>query len=509
MRFWPFNKQEGDEERATLRTPTTWLVDSLGAAAASSGISVSESSALKYSAVYAAVRLLSQSVASLPLVTYERLEAGKRRAREHPVAGLLATRPSGDMSAYTFRETLMAHVLTHGNGYAEIVRNGAGEPVELNTITPDRVQVERDDAGTVEYVVDYEVRLAADSVLHVAGLGFDGLIGYSPITMARECIGLGLAAEQFGGSFFSNGARPGGVLEHPGALSQEAAKRLRESWSATYEGSGRAGRTAILEEGMKWQGLTLSQEDAQYLETRQFQVVEIARWYGVPPHLIGSLERATFSNIEHQSIEFVTHSLRPWLVRWEQEIARKLFEPGEAYYAEHLVDGLLRGDTRTRYESYRIAREAGWLSVNEIRGLENMNPVPGGDTYVQPLNMGTVGQGDEEDAGERSTVHSWGRPLLADALGRAGRVQRAAEARSEKRKGEHFPQWRAMYREVDLPPLVAEILEPAVRAILTTAGREGETEDRAGQIAARWISADELDEYEAAAAAEVERLTNV
>ena len=498
MKWWPFSK---NEERATLATPTPWLFDALGARKSASGIAVSENTALQYSAVFAAVRLLSESVASLPLITYERVDRGKRRTQSHPAHQLLDVAPNREMTAYTFRETLMGHLCTWGNAYAEIVRDGAGRPMELLPITPDRVRVERDESGTVRYIIDEQITLDTDSVLHIAGLGFDGIIGYSPIRLARECVGLGMAAERFGASFFDNAARPAGVLQHPGTLSQEAAHRLRESWRNTYEGSGRTGKTAILEEGMSWQSLGIPPDDAQYLETRKFQVAEIARWYGVPPSMIGDLERATFSNIEHQAISFVTHSLRPWLVRWETELRRKLFAADEVFFPEFLVEGLLRGDTKTRYDGYKIARESGWLSVNEIRNLENMNPVDGGDTYIQPLNMGTVGDADA-DADSRG----WATPLLADALGRAARIQDNAERKAEQRKGEHFAEWLAGYREVDLPPLVAEILEPAVRAILTPAGRADEAEERAVHIAGRWISSNKHDDIAATADAEVRGL---
>ena len=495
MKWWPFGK---NEERTTLATPTPWLFDSLGARKSASGIAVSETTALQYSAVYAAVRLLSESVASLPLVTYERLERGKQRSVSHPAHQLLDVAPNREMTAYTFRETLMGHICTWGNAYAEIVRDGAGRPLELLPITPDRVRVERDESGTVRYLVDEQVTLDSDSVLHIAGLGFDGIIGYSPIRLARECIGLGMAAERFGASFFDNAARPAGVLQHPGRLSQEAATRLRESWRGTYEGSLSTGKTAILEEGMSWQSLGIPPDDAQYLETRKFQIAEIARWYGVPPSMIGDLERATFSNIEHQAISYVTHSLRPWLVRWETELRRKLFAADEVFFPEFLVEGLLRGDTKTRYDGYKIARESGWLSVNEIRTLENLNPVDGGDSYIQPLNMGTMGAGDD--------ARSWAVPLLADALGRAARVQDNAERNALRRKGDHYHEWRDGYRTNELPGLVADILQPAVAAIMVAGGIEGDSEERAATVASYWIAHGDRANIEAAAAVEVGKL---
>jgi len=461
--FGLFGKKE---ERATLARPATWLVNALSGGSTASGITVNENTALNSSAVFAAVRLLSEAVASLPLHTYERLEDGKQRAVDHPVAGLLSKRPNDWMTSYALRETMMGHVLTWGNGYAEIVRDGSGNPTALLPITPDRVRVGVDDASNVIYIVDETVQLAADDMLHVSGLGFDGLVGYGIITLARNSIALGLAAEQFGGSFFSNGARLGGVLEHPGKMSKEASDRLRESWTAAHSGSSRAGSTALLEEGLKWTQLSISQQDAQFLETRRFQVEEIARWFGIPQHLLGSMSGATFSNIEHQQIEFVTHTLRPWLVRWEQEISRKLFI-GDDFYPEFVVDGLLRGDTKTRYESYRIAREAGWMSINEIRALENKSAIPEGDTYIQPLNMGTL---TEEPAA--ADDRSWAVPLLEDALIRAKRIQENKERQALKRKGDHYGEWRMAWREAELPALVTEIIAPCMEAVALAAGMD-------------------------------------
>lgn len=487
MMFGLFKKKE---DRATLRTPTSWLFGSLTGSRVAAGVTVNETTALQYSAVYAAIRLLSESVASLPLHTYERLETGKQRAYGHPVAGLLSTSVNPQLSSYGFRETLMGHVLTYGNGYAEIVRDGFGNPVQLLPITPDRVRVDQDTDGSVTYIVDESIKLSQLDMFHIAGLGFDGLVGYSPIQLAKQSIGLGLGSEQFGGSFFGNSARPAGVLTHPNRLSKEAKENLRDSWRSTYAGADNAGRTAILEEGVQFTSIGLSNEDAQYLQTRQFQVVEIARWYGVPPHMIASMEAATFSNIEHQGIEFVTYSLRPWLVRWEQEIRRKLFLT-ESFFSEFQVDGLLRGDTKTRYDGYRIARETGWLSVNEIRTLENLEKIDGGDAYIQPLNMGTVGEEVEaEEEVDDDEARDWAIPLLEDAFFRAKRLQENGERLARKRKGDYYGEWRSKWVLEELPPLVEEIIAPALEAIYraNTKMTENEWDDQIGVIARRSIA---------------------
>ena len=505
MMFGLFGKKK-KEDRATLRTPTSWLFGSLGATKVASGVTVNNSTALQFSAVYAAVRLLSESVASLPLHTYERLPEGKQRSYDHPVAGLLGTSVNPQLSSYAFRETIMGHVLTYGNGYAEIVRDGSGNPEQQLIITPDRVRVEQETDGSVRYIVDESVKLAQDDVFHIAGLGFDGLVGYSPITLAKQSIGLGLGSERFGGSFFGNSARPAGVLTHPQRLSKEAKENLRDSWRSTYAGVDNSGRTAILEEGVQFTPIGLSNEDAQYLETRQFQVVEIARWYGVPPHMIASMEAATFSNIEHQGIEFVTYSLRPWLVRWEQEVRRKLFAD-DVYFSEFLIDGLLRGDTKTRYDGYKVARETGWLSVNEIRSLENLNPVEGGDQYIQPLNMGTVSEEVEVEV-EDDEARDWASPLLEDAFFRAKRLQENGERLAKKRKGDHYGEWRTKWVLEELPPLVEEIIAPAIEAIYraNTPATDDEVYDQIGTIARRFVvSTKNIDEFTRTTIGELQR----
>ena len=486
MMFGLFGKKE---DRATLRTPASWLFGALGGGKVSAGVTVNESTALQYSAVYAAVRLLSESVASLPLHTYERLDEGKQRANAHPVATMLSTSVNPQLSSYAFRETLMGHVLTYGNGYAEIVRDAGGNPVQLLPITPDRVRVVQSSDGVITYHIDEQITLAQDDMFHIAGLGFDGLVGYSPVQLAKQAIGLGIGSERFGGSFFGNSARPAGVLTHPNRLSKEAKENLRDSWQSTYAGADNAGRTAILEEGVQFTSIGLTNEDAQYLQTRQFQVVEIARWYGVPCHMIQSLDAATFSNIEHQGIEYVTYSLRPWLVRWEQEIQRKLFTTG-AFFSEFLVDGLLRGDTKTRYDGYKVARETGWLSVNEIRSLENLNPVDGGDQYIQPLNMATVGEEPEQETDEDRS--KWLEPLLDDTFFRAKRLQENGERVAKKRKGDYYGEWRTKWIAEELPPLVEEIIYPAIEALYraTSKAMAGEMDAHVANITKRLIQLD-------------------
>lgn len=381
----------------------------LFSADASSGVEVSEQGALQLTAVYACVRILAETVASLPLILYERFPSGgKRRAVNYPLYSLLHDAPNTEMTSFELRETLMGHLVTWGNAYAEIETDRNGAVMALWPLRPDRMTVER--VGTtlvytyrlskVDSQGRIEVALPADRVLHIRGLGFDGIMGYSPIALARQAIGLGLATEKFGSSFFGNGARPGGVLEHPGKLGPAAYKNLRETIEERHGGIEKAMRLMILEEGMKYSQIGIPPEDAQFLETRKFQVNEIARMYRIPPHMVGDLDRATFSNVEQQSIDFVIHTIRPWLVRWEQALSQRLLlaRERERYFPEFLVEGLLRGDTASRYQAYAIGRQWGWLSADDIRERENMNPLPDdmGSIYLVPLNMipaSQVGQG--------------------------------------------------------------------------------------------------------------------
>lgn len=380
-------------KRSNITNPTKWLAELFGARSSKTGVTVNETTAMYYTTVYACVKVISESIASLPLIVYERLDRGKTRAKDHPLYSVLHDLANPYMTSFVLRETLQNHLLTYGNAYCEIQRNNGGDVIALWPMLPDRTQphIEGDRKYYVTTVAGKEITLSVDKVLHIPGLGYDGLKGYSPIKMAMEAIGLGLAAEEFGANFYANGMNVGGIAEHPGKLTDQGSKNLRESINKTYSGLGNAYRVLLLEEGMKFQKVSITPNEGQFLETRKFQKAEIAGFYRVPPHMIGDLERATFSNIEHQSLEFVQHTLRPWLVRWEQAILTQLFTPLErrAYFAEFLVDGLLRGDLKSRYEAYAIARSNGWMSADDIRETENMNPLPDGkgEIYLVPLNM--------------------------------------------------------------------------------------------------------------------------
>ena len=366
-----------------------------------SGKKVNERSAMQMTAVYACVRILSESIASLPVHLYQyESEGNKAKAVKHPLYRILHDEPNPEMTSFVFRETLMTHLLLWGNAYSQIIRNGKGEVIGLYPLMPNRMTVDRDSNGQIIYQYQMQdsdahtgksgsVTLRPSEVLHVPGLGFDGLVGYSPIAMAKNAIGLSIATEEYGAKFFANGATPGGILEFPGTVKNP--ESIRESWNKGFSGSN-AHKVAILEEGMKYTPISISPEQAQFLETRKFQIDEIARIFRVPPHMVGDLEKSSFSNIEQQSLEFVKYTLEPWIIRWEQSLNRALLTEKEKpdYFVKFNVDGLLRGDYQSRMNGYAIARQNGWMSANDIRSLEQLDLIPdelGGNLYLINGNM--------------------------------------------------------------------------------------------------------------------------
>jgi HK97 family phage portal protein len=364
----------------------------------SAGKAVNEHTAMQMTAVYSCVRILSETLAGLPLHVYRYNDSGgKEKYLKHPLYKLLHDEPNPEMTSFAFRETLMSHLLLWGNAYAQIIRNARGEVIALYPLMPNKMTVDRDSKGRLFYLYsrtsddaptlgeDSQVYLAPSEVMHIPGLGFDGLIGYSPIAMAKNAVGLAIATEEYGAKFFANGAAPGGVLEHPGTIKDP--QKVKESWNAAYQGSQNAHRVAVLEEGMKYQPIGISPEQAQFLETRKFQINEIARIFRVPPHMLADLEKSSFSNIEQQSLEFVKYTLDPWVVRWEQSMCRALLMESEKpiVFIKFNVDGLLRGDYVSRMSGYATARQNGWMSANDIRELENLDRIPaefGGDLYL-------------------------------------------------------------------------------------------------------------------------------
>ena len=366
-----------------------------------SGKAVNERTAMQMTAVYSCVRILSEAVAGLPLHLYRyNGDGGKEKALDHPLYRLLHDEPNPEMSSFVFRETLMTHLLLWGNAFAQIIRNGKGEVVALYPLMPNRMTVDRDEHGRLYYSYkrstdepggrEETILFTPHDVLHIPGLGFDGLVGYSPIAMAKNAIGLAIATEEYGAKFFANGAAPSGVLEHPGTIKDP--NRVREAWMSQFGGSQNSGKIAVLEEGMKYTPISISPEQAQFLETRKFQINEIARIFRVPPHMIGDLDRSTFSNIENLSREFVTYTLDPWLARWEGNLRRSLLSPDEKknYFFKFNVDGLLRGDYQSRMQGYAVGIQNGFMCPNDVRRLEDWDLIPeseGGNNFMVNGNM--------------------------------------------------------------------------------------------------------------------------
>ena len=370
-----------------------------------SGKQVTERSAMQMTAVYACVRILAEAIAGLPVHLYRYTEnGGKEKAIDHPLYTILHDEPNPEMSSFVFRETLMTHLLLWGNAYAQIIRNGKGEVVALYPLMPNKMTVDRDEHGQLYYSYQRsndeaipesgKVILKSSDVLHIPGLGFDGLVGYSPIAMAKNAIGMAIACEEYGAKFYANGASPGGVLEHPGTIKDP--QKVREAWQSQFGGSQNSGKVAVLEEGMKYTPISISPNEAQFLETRKFQINEIARIFRVPPHMVGDLEKSSFSNIEQMSLEFVKYTLDPWVIRWEQALTRTLLTPDEkaTYFIKYNVEGLLRGDYQSRMNGYATARQNGGMSANDIRELETLDRIPaeeGGDLYLINGNMLPMG----------------------------------------------------------------------------------------------------------------------
>lgn len=363
----------------------------------SSGQAVNEHSAMQITAVYACVRVLSEAVASLPLHLYQdKGDGSKEKARDHPLYFLLHDEPNPEMISFVFRETMMTHLLLFGNFFCQILRNGRGEVIALYPLMPNRMKVDRDENGRLYYEYMHQndeagtmknetVRLTPYDVMHIPGLGFDGLIGYSPIAIAKNALGTSMATDEYASKFFANGAAPSGVLEYPGVVKDP--EKLRESWNSTFGGSRNSGKVAVLEEGLKYTPISINPQDSQFLETRKFQVDEIARIFRVPPHMIGDLEHATFSNIEEQGLEFVMYVLQPWLVRIESGMNRSLLtqEEKKEYFFNFRVDGLMRGNYQSRMQGYATGINNGFMSPNDIRKLENMDLIPdedGGNVYM-------------------------------------------------------------------------------------------------------------------------------
>lgn len=373
----------------------------------STGKVVNQDAAMRISAVYGAVKAISETLGVCPLILYRRKEGGgKERAVDHPLYYLLHDMPSEMQTSQEMREMMQVHTVMTGNSYAQIIRNNAGTVAELMPLDQSRVEPQLIQSETGNRVV-YEYSggsgpartFRADQVLHIKGLGNNLLKGMSVIDYARECFGQALTQEEFASRYFANAATPSGVVEYPGRMGEVAVNQLKKSFEASYSGAINSGRIIALEAGVKFQPIKLTNEQSQFIQLREFSVVDIVRWFRIPPHMVGDLTRATFSNIEHLSLEFVMFCMLPWFKRWESRLNHSLLTVAERknYYFEFLIDGLVRGDLKTRNESYALGRQGGWLSVDEIREFENMSPLPDGKgkIYLEPLNMKPAGENQQ------------------------------------------------------------------------------------------------------------------
>lgn len=384
-----------------LRDPA--LVSMLGSQPTAAGVDIDEISAMNYSAVWAAVNLIASNFAAMPIIPYHGVDDNRTRATDHWSYELLTLEINDEMTPFAFFETWVSHAETWGNGYGHIERVHRDAPATaIRLLPPNQVTPQRTNSGQIvyhfksKYPGEKDRDFAPWEVLHLAGPGFDGLQGYSVIDHARESIGLGAAVEKYGAGFFGRGSVPGGVLEVPLDLnlSEKAKRNLRESWELLHRGPDNAHRIALLFDGIQHKALGIPPDAAQFLKTRQFQISEIARWFNVPPHLLRDLTQSTNNNIEHQGIDFLVYTMRPWLLRSQQEIRRKLFTSKERKImsVDHDVHNLLMTDAKTRYEGYNTGRNTGFLTLNDILRTEKMNTIdtPFGDSRLVPLNMQTV-----------------------------------------------------------------------------------------------------------------------
>ena len=384
---------ERREQISDLKNPKEWLFNALGIRKTLTGVNVTETSAMNLSSVYACVRIISEDIASLPLNIYKRLNNGKEKATKHPLYRALHLRPNPDMTSFVWRELMGVQLTTWGNSYNYKLRNIYGDVIGFYPLLANRMKVEiKDNEIIYAYTFNDNIQrqVPRKDILHIPGLGFNGIIGQSPIAMMRETIGLGFALEEFGARFFSNSTNVGGVAHHPGQLTKQGSENLRDSINEVYQGLGSSHKLLLLEEGMTYEKVTIPPNDAQFLETRVFQLEEVCRFYKMQLHKVQDLKGATFSNIEHLAIEYVVDTLRPWLVRIEQSINSddELFN--DEYFCEFVIDGLLRGDTQARFEAYTKAIQNGIYSPNNVLEMENKNGYEGGDKHFVQLNMQTV-----------------------------------------------------------------------------------------------------------------------
>ncbi|MFU0831705.1 MAG: Phage portal protein [Oscillospiraceae bacterium] len=382
---------------STLARPSPELKSAMGTILSKVGIHINAQNALQTTAVFACVRLLSESIASLPLFLYRKTETGKEKATDMPIYEVLHDVPNPETDSFQFWQAFVANMLIYGRGYAEVVRNNAGHIVQMWNITTPFVRVQRNsETQELEYVITPSGKerfiLRKDQIFRVDWFSMDSLNAFRPLELAQNAIGLSEAAEEFASNYFKNGANVGGIIEYPDVLRDNDLEQYKKDVRKEYSGLSNAARLLFLEQGAKFQKVSNTPEESQMLETRKFQVEEVARFYNVPLHMVGDLEHATFSNIEQMSLNYVIYTLRPYLVRIERAITAQLLMPQERsiYFPKFSVEGLLRGDYKSRMEGYAVARQNGWMSANDIRELEDMDHIPaeeGGDAYLANGNL--------------------------------------------------------------------------------------------------------------------------
>ena len=459
------------KRNVSLTSPPKWLLESFGLGDAASGVNVSVEGSLKVTAVLAGFTILTEDTSSLPLILYRRLERGKERAVDHPYYTLMHDAPNPEMTSMVYRELQVGHMLGWGNFYAQMLWDDTGTVVELWPLNPSRMEIFRQN-GERRYLytndANQRVAFRQQDILHIPAFGFDGIKGYSRISLAKNAVGLALAAEKYGSRFFANDARPTVVLKSPKPMKPEAQKNLRESWNDIYRSAENAGKVAILEEGLDLETIGIEPEAAQFLQTRQFQVSEIARMFRIPPHMLGDVTNSTSwgTGIEQQELGYLSHTLRPWLVRVEQQLNKDLLLPAERtqYFFEHLVDALLRTDIKARMDAYAVAIQNSILSPNEAREAENKNPYDGGDTYRFPLNTGIAGA----QPGNRSSPRQIMPVLLDTADASPGmkptNCRDACRRWLEKGKEEKYNAWLEEFYTGELPSFIRRSFRPYLEA---------------------------------------------
>lgn len=404
---FPLWRSKNSASTTTLASPAEWLVRELLRSMAKSGVNVTPLRALGVSTVFSCVNAISRSVSTFPLKLHRRTPDGRTtEARDHPLYALLSEEPNEEMTSASMVRAVQANATLRNAGYALIVRNGLGEVTEIYPIEPADIRVTRNTATKrLEYELEGK-KIDQSSLLCVVGLTFNGVLPPDMLSIARECVGLAIALQDNASVFFGNGSRPGGVLEHPASLSDEAQERLRKQIEEKHKGTDKAYQFLILEEGLKLSTQREENNTAQFLESRVYQDKAIARHFGIQQHKVGILDNAHFNNVEQENINYVTDTMLPWVVQWEQELNRKLLTKAERAYGLFFrlhVDGLLRGDSKTRSESLQIQRRMGIINQNEWRRLEDLDPVPGGDVYLVDQALQPVGSTPNKNKPETKT----------------------------------------------------------------------------------------------------------